>query len=125
VYDVINDTGKVVSPTQAYSASISTSGYYLVSPIGASGIALLGDKGKFVSLGKKRVSAYTDDGAIGVTLQFATGEGQISLQGYAPKAPTVSALAGTVGTLNYNPSTQRFTVPVMPAGTTASIKIVP
>jgi len=125
VYDVLNDSGKVLSATQSYSGSISTSGYYLVAPIGASGIAFLGDKGKFVSLGKKRISAFSDDGTIGATVQFATGEGPVTLQGYASKAPTVTATAGTVAPVAYNSSTQRFTVAVTAAGTSATIKITP
>jgi len=122
VYDVINDAGKAVDAAQAYSGS---NGYYLVAPIGASGIAFLGDRGKFVSLGKKRISAFTDDGTITATVQYATGEGPVTLQGMAAAAPTVSATSGTVGAVNYSASTQRFTVAVTAAGTSATVTIKP
>ncbi len=122
VYDVFNDSGKSLDSTQTFSGS---NGYYLVTPIGASGIGFLGDRGKFVPLGKKRISALTDDGAIAVTVQYASGEGPVTLQGYAPSAPTVAAISGTVGTVSYSSSTQRFTVAVTAAGTSATIRIVP
>jgi hypothetical protein len=125
VYDVINDSGKVVGATQAYTATLLTSGYYLVAPVGASGIAFLGDKGKFVALGKKRVATFTDDGTITASLQFAAGEGAVTLQGYAPKSPTVTATVGSVGAVTFNATSQRFSVAVSPSGNAAAIKIAP
>jgi hypothetical protein len=56
---------------------------------------------------------------------FGSGEGAITLQGYAPSAPTVTALTGTAGTVNYSSSTHLFTVSVTPAGTGATIRIAP
>jgi hypothetical protein len=79
VYDVINDSGKVLEASQPFSGG---NGYYLVAPIGTSGIAFLGDKGKFVPLGKKRFAAFADDGVITATVQYASGEGAVTLQGY-------------------------------------------
>jgi hypothetical protein len=122
VYDIKNDSGKTLDATQAHSASY---GYYMVAPIGTSGIAFLGDKGKFVPMGKKRISAFTDDGTITATVQYATGEGPVTIQGYAAAAPTVTATAGTVGAVSYTASTQRFTVQVTASGTSATISIKP
>jgi ubiquinol-cytochrome c reductase iron-sulfur subunit len=39
-------------------------GYYIVAPVGPSGIAFLGDAGQFVSLGRKRIASLKDDGAV-------------------------------------------------------------
>jgi hypothetical protein len=122
VYDVYADSGKVLDATQAYATS---GGYAMVAPVGASGIAFLGDKGKFVPLGKKRIPAFADDGAITATVEYASGEGAVTLQGYAPAAPTVTATSGTVGAVSYNSSTQRFTVPVTASGTSATVRIAP
>jgi hypothetical protein len=122
VYDVFGDSGKVLEATQANSWG---KGYFLIAPVGTSGIALLGDKGKFVPLGKKRISSFTDDGTITATIQYATGEGPVTIQGYAGAAPTITASAGTVGAVSYSASTQRFAVPITASGTSATITIKP
>jgi hypothetical protein len=122
VYDVFNDSGKAMDATQANSWA---KGYYLIAPIGTSGVAFLGDKGKFVPVGKKRVSAFTDDGTMTAKIEYATGEGAVTIQGYAASSPTVTATAGTVGAVSYSATTQRFSVAVTPAGTSATISIKP
>jgi hypothetical protein len=122
VYDVINDTGKLLPATQTFTGN---NGYYMVAPLGTSGIAFLGDRGKFVPLGKKRISAVTDNGTITATVQYASGEGAVTIQGYATAAPTVTATSGTVGAVTYSTPTQRFTVPVTASGTSATISIKP
>jgi hypothetical protein len=79
-----------------------------------SGIALIGDTGQFVTLGKKRVTALADNGVAHVSLAFAAGEQSRTLQGYSPDPPTVTAGTGAAGTPGYDPATGRFTVEVMP-----------
>jgi len=128
VYDVNQDSGRVSSTTQATTAALATTNntaYYVVAPVGASGIALLGERGKVTPLGKKRVSSLVDDGTVAATIEFGTGEGAVTLQGYAPKAPTVTASVGMAGPVTYNTGTQRFTIPVTASGTTATIRIAP
>jgi hypothetical protein len=128
VYDVNNDVGSAGSATQATTVSLATTSstaYFVVAPVGPSGIAMLGERGKIAPLGKKRVSALTDEGTVTATLQFAAGEAAVTLQGYAPKAPTVTASSGMVGAVTYSATTQRFTVPVTPSGTSATITIAP
>jgi hypothetical protein len=85
----------------------------------------LGDKGKFVALGKERVATFSDDGTISAALQFAAGEGAVTLQGYAPKSPTIIATVGSVGAVTFNATAQRFSVVVTPTGNAAAIKISP
>ena len=77
-------------------------------------MALLGDTGQFVTLGKKRVTALADDGVVHVSLAFAAGEPSRTLQGYSPDPPIVMAGAGVAGTRSYDPATGRFTVEVAP-----------
>src|SRR5205085_1481893 len=116
------------SATQATSAALATTtstAYYVVSPVGPSGIAMLGERGKVAPLGKKRVSALADNGTVTATIQFGAGEGAVTLQGFAPRAPTVTASSGTVGAVAYSVATQRFTVPVSASGTSATISIAP
>jgi hypothetical protein len=128
VYDVNRDSGGVASATQATTAALATTNstaYFLVSPIGPSGIAMLGERGKVAPLGKKRVSALSDTGTVTATVQFGAGEGAVTLQGYAPRAPTVTASSGTAGPVGYSTATQRFTIPVTASGTSATIAIAP
>jgi hypothetical protein len=90
-----------------------------VVPVGSSGIALLGDTNKFVTLGKKRIPTLADAGVLKVTVSFAAGETNLTLTGYAPSAPYIGALNGAFGALNYDPATHLFSINVAPddAGT--------
>lgn len=98
-----------------FSQTVSHDGaYYIVVPIGKSGIGFLGDAGKFVSLGKKRISALSDDGAVRATVSFAPNEPAVQLHGYAPSLPTITATEGSVSDIQYDPTTQLFTATVAP-----------
>jgi hypothetical protein len=114
LYDYFNDTGRVVQPGELLNEDATGHRYLVAAPIGVSGIALVGDAGQFVTLGKKRVTALADDGVVQVSLAFAAGEGSRTLQGYSPDSPIVTAGTGAVGTRSYDPATGRFTVEVMP-----------
>ena len=98
VYDFFNHTGMLIQPGGAFSALVDYSGfYYLVAPIGPSGMAFLGDAGKFVSCGKKRIEQLSDDGRLHVLIRFAPGEKLVALRLYSPAQPVVSAESGSVG----------------------------
>jgi hypothetical protein len=88
--------------------------YVVVVPVGASGIAFLGDTGKFVPLGKKRVAELSDDGVLETTLAFAPGEQSIIVHGWAPSAPIASAAEGRAGRVAYDEPSGRFHVEVLP-----------
>ena len=90
--------------------------YYEVAPIGKSGIAFLGDEGKYVSNGRQRIADLTDAGGkLTATITFAVGEKAVALFGFAKHRPVASAQNGRVGTVNFDESTGRFSVDVMPA----------
>jgi hypothetical protein len=128
VHDVNAGSGKVLGPTQASSttlAATTSTAYYVVAPVGASKIAFLGEKGKIAALGRKRISSYTDDGTVTVGVAYGEGEETVTLQGYAPAAPTVTALTGQAGTVAYDATTKLFSVPVKAAGAAAIVQIKP
>jgi len=111
VYDVFGDTGRRLAPGERFSSSVSTGSYFVVAPVGPSGIAFLGDQEKFVSLGQKRISQLADDGTLRASIEFASGEQAIRLHGYAQAMPTVSLsgdAGGSVDGLTYDPATQLF-----------------
>ncbi len=98
--------------------------YYIVAPIGPSGIAFLGDAGHFVTLGKKRIVQLNDTGAVEATIAFAKGEDSRTLFGYSPSAPLVTAGVGAVAATSYDEDTHLFRLTITPdAGGTAVIAI--
>ncbi len=97
--------------------------YYVVVPLGPSGIALVGDTGKYVSLGKKRVTALSDTGTVEVSLAFANGAGPVTLLGYAPAQPKATASTGSIKAVSWDPATQMFSIPVTQAAGIAALVI--
>jgi len=126
VYDYFNKTGELLPAGAAFSTTVdSTGSYFVVAPVGPSGIAFLGDAGKFVGSGKKRIAQLTDDGALQVTVLFAPGEDQVALQFYSAGAPETSAAAGAVSR-PWRDGPGRYRVLVSPgAGGSATITIQP
>ncbi len=115
LYDYMADAGRIVTAGDVVDAPISNGFLYLIAaPVGSSGMAILGDTGNFVSMGKKRVTAISDDGVVHMTLAFAPGEIARTIQGYSPGAPRASALHGFAGPLTYNAATERFRIEVSP-----------
>ncbi|HXH40202.1 MAG TPA: hypothetical protein VNN08_16350 [Thermoanaerobaculia bacterium] len=88
--------------------------YVIVVPVGPSGVAFLGDLGKFVPLGKKRVTELSDDGVLEAALAFAPGEHSVTVQGWAQTTPVAEAVAGRLGTLAFDEGSGRFRVEVFP-----------
>jgi hypothetical protein len=84
--------------------------------VGPSGVAFLGDEGKRVMLGKKRIASVSDDGSLHVRVIFAPGEETVRLHGFAAERPKIEVEAGRAGTLEYQSATGEFHLPVSPAG---------
>jgi hypothetical protein len=125
IYNYFTKAGKIVQPQDTFSDTIANGiAYYIVMPVGPSGMAFLGDTGHYVSLGKKRISALTDNGAIAASIAFASAESARSVFGYSPGKPVITAIHGSVGTVSYTNSTGLFYVSVMPGGdASATIQI--
>ena len=125
VYNFFANTGTLVSATSAHNIEAQYDGvYFIVVPVGASGIGFLGDPGKWASLGSQRISSLSDNGTLQATVKFATGDGPVSLHGYSPKAVTATATGGSITSNTYSTSTQRFTLVLAPGSTsTASVTI--
>lgn len=125
IYNYFTKAGKIVQPQDTFSDPIANGiAYYIVMPVGPSGMAFLGDTGHYVSLGKKRITALTDDGTIAASIAFASAESARSVFGYSPSKPGITAIHGSVGTVSYTNSTGLFYVSVMPGGdASATIQI--
>jgi hypothetical protein len=127
LYDYFAGAGRVVKPTDNIEAAIANDMiYWVAAPMGPSGIAILGDLDQFVSMGKKRITDFSENGTVRLTVAFAPGEQSRTLTGYAPVEPTAGAFSGSVGTVAYDIQTQRFRVAVMPGRDgSATIEIRP
>ena len=69
--------------------------YDIVVPVGPSGIAFLGDEGKFVMAGRKRIPRVDDNSdRLSVDVSFAPGESPVTLIGWAPQLPRFTAIKG-------------------------------
>ena len=125
VYDYFAGTGQVANAGDAIQKQISGDALYVVlAPVGPSGIAILGDTDQFVTMGKKRVTGYSDRGAARVAVTFSAGETSRAITGYSPVAPTVLAIEGSIGQVAYDGATHLFRVPVMPGkGGSATIRM--
>jgi hypothetical protein len=112
VYDYFTGKGTLVAAGTNFTDAVGAGSYYVIAPVGRSGIAFLGDAGKFVSVGAQRIAQLDDNGAVQATVTFAPGEGAVTLHGYAPAAPTATARDGAVGPVSYDLATHLFSVPV-------------
>jgi hypothetical protein len=114
VHDWISGKGRRMSGDEPWTQAISEPMYLVAVPVGPSGIAFLGDLGKFASLGKKRVTELTDDGTLEAALEFASAEGSVTVQGWARTRPAAIAVEGRVGPIEFDKDSGRFRVEVFP-----------
>jgi hypothetical protein len=91
--------------------------YFILVPVGASGITLLGDTSHFVTLGKQRIPALSDDGTLDVTVAFAAGETSRTLTGFSAQPFAVASVAGSHKSATWDSTSQMFTVVVHPSTT--------
>ena len=119
VFDYFSHKGTVVDPDKTLTKSLEKESpdkeyaYFIVVPLGQSGIAFLGDRDQFVSLGKQRISQLSDKGTVRVTIQFAHGENSRTVHGYSPVAPVITPINGKTGASTYDSTAHRFTVSVL------------
>jgi len=115
VFDYFGRTAQRLENNAVFASKLGRgeSAYFVVAPIGESGIAFLGDQDKFVGLGKKRIASVKEtSGKLEVAALLAKTEETITLHGYAPTAPTVEVHSGSAGPVAYDPATQRFSVAI-------------
>ncbi len=110
VCDGFSGSAKRVDAGADFSAPLgeNADAFYIVAPIGRSGIAFLGDKDKFVGTGKQRISSLQDEpGKLTVEVVFAEGESAVVLHGYSAQSPKANR-----GDVQYDSATGHFTVEV-------------
>jgi hypothetical protein len=65
-------------------------------------------------MGKKRVTQFSDDGIVRLTIAFAPAETSRTIRGYSPDSPAARASLGSVGAVKYDAATHQFQVAVSP-----------
>lgn len=123
VYNYFQNKGTVIQPGAPFTDTVDYDGsYYIVAPVGPSGIAFLGDAGKFVAAGKKRIEGLSDDGTLHVTVRFAANEKRVVLRLYSAGTGALVAFATEGHAGRSMPEAEhRYTVAVTPgpSGTAA------
>ncbi|HVW84323.1 MAG TPA: hypothetical protein VHB50_06565 [Bryobacteraceae bacterium] len=115
LYDFFGGTGRLLGAGSTLTLDLTNgTGYFVLVPTGQSGMALLGDRGQFVMLGRQRIPALADDGTIDVTVSFAPGETHRTLIGFSPRPVSVVSLAGTHRKPSWDSSTQIFAIGLRP-----------
>lgn len=85
--------------------------YRVIAPVSASGIAVLGDVGKFVSMGRKRVSSYEElANGVRLKLALAANDPAITVAGYSRSNVIPHADGATVLSTMRDPQTGMFKV---------------
>src|SRR5262249_193905 len=116
VFNYFTHAGQYIPAGTKFGDSVGPDGsYYIVAPVGRSGIALFGDTGKFVSAGLQRVTQIKDNGIVAATLQFGSDQEASIVQGYSPTAPVISAVTGSADLTDYNSDSHIFTITVRPS----------
>lgn len=129
LYDVLNDSGRLIDARAHFTFELTGSeptdatGYFVLAPVGSGGIAVLGDKDQFVTMGKKRIPALQDDGQTSVTVAFAAGEKSRTIFGYSAYRVLATSVTGTHGGMTWDPTTQIFTVNVHPLAGAAHLTL--
>lgn len=117
VYDARARRARRLAPDEPFTFRLApgATAYFVVAPVGRSGIALIGDQDKFVPDGRRRIAALDDaPGRLTAKVEFAAEESSVHLFGYAARAPLVDAGGGTAGSVAFDPASGRFDVEVSP-----------
>ena len=101
--------------TDTFSSPLgaNASAFCVVAPVGHSGIAFMGDAGKFVGTGKQRIESLRDEpGRLTVGVVLATNETSVVLHGYAADEPKAKAQGGTVQEIKCDSTTKHFMITI-------------
>lgn len=126
VYDYFGNSGWWQPGTQSFATSVDSQGsYYVIAPIGPSGMAFLGDLTKYVPASRQRVETLSDDGQITATLNFKSGGETVPISVFASAAPVVSADHATVSAPAYDSATGLYRMMVTTESAAATLHIAP
>ncbi|MFN7921831.1 MAG: hypothetical protein U0Q16_17150 [Bryobacteraceae bacterium] len=126
VFDWFTRQGEPVDAAQPWAREIKGDrDYFVLAPVGGSGIAFLGDIDHFVTVGRKRIADVRDDGTgVEAEVLFAAGEASRVMYGWSAREVQALAVTGTLEWLGKDSATGRFAVRVSPGeGGSARLRI--
>ncbi len=118
VYNFFAGAGRIVEAKRLFKDKLDSRlwAYYIVAPVGQSGVAFLGDSGKFVSCGRGRISKIVDEpGKLTVTVVFAQGENFVKLHGYSQSKVKFNVPGGNAEQAVFDAASGHFSVTISPA----------
>jgi hypothetical protein len=128
IFDPQSQTIVTLNAADTYSGKLTGAdayAYRIVAPISRSGIALIGDIGKFVPMGRKRITAYSDiaGGAV-LDIFYAAKERDLTIAGYAASPITARAEGASVASVDRDAKTGLFNVKLRTGGRAQSMIIL-
>ncbi len=124
VYDYFKHQAQRVAPGASYSAQLGANGagYFLVAPVAPNGIALFGDHGKFITMGKQRMASLSEKhGEVKAEVLIAANGGSVTLFGESPTKPQVTVRGGQAAPVAYTHNNGSFSVQVTPDKNTPTV----
>jgi hypothetical protein len=115
-YDFFNGTGQLVNAGASLSGNFDAQGwnYWVLTPVGPSGMAFIGDTGMFVTRGKKRIASIHDEnGRLETSVLLSAGEHGVTLGVYTPSKPVVDVKNGSCKAVTYDAATKLARVEVV------------
>jgi hypothetical protein len=108
-YNAFEGHGRYLQPLETLEFPAPADGvYWIVVPVGPSGVGFLGDPGKFVSNSRNRVERMRDTGVLIARIVFSAGESRLRLQGFSRARPKIRAARARVENLIYDSRTGLF-----------------
>jgi hypothetical protein len=101
--------------TATCAAGTNAFHYWVVAPVGASGIAFLGDLSKYISCGRQRITSLVHSATqVTATVDLEPQEATVTLSGYSTVKPlAVCSNNATLGAVNF--ANNMFSVVLTPA----------
>ena len=98
--------------------------YWIVVPVGASGVGFLGDDDKFVSNGRHRIASISDTGTLSARVIFARGESRLHLHAFSLAHPMVHTRRAIIENATYDAKSGLFSFDLVAApGTFADVTL--
>ena len=117
-WDWVRQTGKRIPAGSSFAMAFQDGwAYAVVTPLGKTGIGVMGDTDKIVPLARERFPSVTHSTNAHVTIAYAPGEDAVTLTGYATRRPVIRATRGSADSMQYAEATHLFRVTVHPTAT--------
>jgi hypothetical protein len=116
-YNYFDRYGAYLHPSDRIEFKVPDNGmYWIVVPVGRSGVGFLGDADKFASNGTQRIAWLDDTGELSARVMFAEGESRVHLHGFSATPPEVRTAEGAIENLAYDTQTRRFRFDLVGSG---------